>query len=244
MPGDAKGAAQDERRPCFFAKPQAILFDLDDTVFDFTACSQQALRRACQAQGIPFDGQRYQAYRMIDDALWDEQRAGRYTVQQVMQMRFVRWFEYLGLSADERAFSLVYERELGRAHVLEPDAREVLIALAARWPLYAASNGLADMQRQRLEEAGLHALFSSVFVSDEIGYEKPDTRFFQACLARMNTKASPSIWMVGDSAVADVAGAQRAGLSACLYARHPQKQGLIKPHHTIARLRELLSIFL
>ena len=59
MPGDAKGAAQDERRPCFFAKPQAILFDLDDTVFDFTACSQQALRRACQAQGIPFDGTLY-----------------------------------------------------------------------------------------------------------------------------------------------------------------------------------------
>ncbi len=206
-------------RPFVDEPPLAILCDLDDTIFDFSACSAQALRRACYTFSLPFDQACYQAYRNIDDALWEGQRAGLYTVRQVMETRFVRWLEQRGTPADAHAFAQTYEAELGQSCVLEPGVRESLTSLARMCPLYAASNGLTAMQRKRLAKAGLLALFTDVFVSDAIGYEKPDIRFFQACLSKMKRAAGPSIWMIGDNVTADMAGARQAGLSTCFYAR-------------------------
>ena len=143
------------RRPFFSIQPEAILWDVDDTLLDFTRCSQQALARACTRFSLPFDQTMYQTYRAVDDALWQAQRAGQCTVAFVMQTRFAHWFARLGIAADDRAFSQAYAQELACTHIREPYALETLAQLSKHIPLYAASNGIHAMQMQRLQRAGL-----------------------------------------------------------------------------------------
>ena len=66
------------------------------------------------------------------------------------------------------------------------DIDEKLIrSLSPCFPLYAASNGIKDVQISRLKNAGLFPFFAGIFVSDDIGFEKPDIRFFKVCLSQI-----------------------------------------------------------
>ena len=67
------------------------------------------------------------------------------------------------------------------------------------------------MQLSRLKSAGLFSYFSDVFVSDEMGFEKPDSRFFSKCLHRIHFRPE-EVLMVGDSLQADIAGGAKSGL--------------------------------
>ena len=95
------------------------------------------------------------------------------------------------------------------------------------------------------EEAALepHAreTLSGLFVSDKIGAEKPDPRFFTFCLQRSGFPAE-DVLMVGDSLTADIAGAFSVGMDGCWYHPHtaPPPANTILPH-AITDLRQLLT---
>ena len=83
--------------------------------------------------------------------------------------------------------------------------------------------------------------FSGLFVSDKIGAEKPDPRFFTFCLQRSGFPAE-DVLMVGDSLTADIAGAFSVGMDGCWYHPHtaPPPANTILPH-AITDLRQLLA---
>ena len=98
------------------------------------------------------------------------------------------------------------------------------------------------MQKRRLRLAGIDGCFADCFVSDDIGFEKPDPRFFEVCCRRSGL-APGDLLMVGDSLTADIAGAAAAGIDACWYC----PQGAAVPENSeakyvIARLAQLLPL--
>lgn len=96
-------------------------------------------------------------------------------------------------------------------HVVYGDVRPALDELAGEFRLALVTNGAPDLQRLKLEAAGLEPYFQTVVVSGEVGVGKPDPRVFALALARLGVVAARTV-TVGDSLQRDVAGAQRAGI--------------------------------
>ena len=84
--------------------------------------------------------------------------------------------------------------------------------------LFAASNSFGHLQRRRLERAGILPYFEDTYISMDIGYDKPDIRFFQEALRRCGLQPN-EVLMIGDSMTTDVLGAQAAGIEALFFDR-------------------------
>ena len=118
--------------------------------------------------------------------------------------------------------------------------------LADRYPLYAVTNGFAAVQRNRLHMAGIDRYMTDLFISEEIGYQKPKKEFFDRCFARIGGDLSPSeVLLVGDSLTSDIRGANAAGLDACWF--NPDRKANWAGVHVeyeircLTRLKELLG---
>ena len=145
---------------------KAIFMDIDDTIFDFSLCVRGAFWEACAAAKITAAEETYQAFCRIDTALWDMQKAGRLTVDDVVRVRASRFTEAVNASTQAAAFQQAFQRALSAQTVFVQNASSVIRSLSGRFPLYAASNGMLDMQLSRLKSAELLLYFSDVFVSD------------------------------------------------------------------------------
>ncbi len=98
-------------------------------------------------------------------------------------------------------------------HVVYPDVRPALEALAAHYRLGLVTNGLACLQREKLAASGLGGYFQSVTVAGDVGVRKPDPAVFRQALASLGAEAAETA-MVGNSLRSDIGGARAAGLRA------------------------------
>lgn len=140
-----------------------ILFDLDDTLLDFTKAEAIALRRALEEAGLPAGKDVLDRYHVINRRQWELLEEGLLTREQVLVRRFQLLFEELGVKADPKAVCEQYETYLAQGHWFVPGAPELLRVLAPRYELYLASNGASFVQRRRLESAGDHRIFPGDF---------------------------------------------------------------------------------
>lgn len=83
---------------------------------------------------------------------------------------------------------------------------------AAGWTIAVVTNGATDIQRAKLERAGLIPLLDAVCISEEVGARKPSVEIFEAAAARCGARLAEGGWMVGDNAKTDVEGGRAAGL--------------------------------
>ena len=125
---------------------------------------------------------------------------------------------------------------------MEPSIEEVLERLSADYRIYAASNGVLVMQENRLQLAGLRKYFTDLFVSDDIGYAKPDINYFKECLNRAGLAIS-EVLMVGDSLASDIAGANIAGIESCWYNPYSlENKSEVEADMEISHLNDLAGI--
>ena len=114
---------------------------------------------------------------------------------------------------DRDAFFEVAYSHFAEAGVWElyPDAIDVLEALRPRFELAVISN-FDGRLRMILEQLGLSQFFSHVFLSSELGADKPDPLIYQRAL-KLSGLAPNETLHVGDDPVRDWAGAAAAGLT-------------------------------
>lgn len=221
----------------------AIFFDIDDTIFDFGQCGANAFARTCLRCDLPFSEGALALFRAVDGELWDMQRRNLLSVDQVVEKRARIITAKLGNPSASGLFSACFRESLADEAIPMAGAGEVLAGLSGRYRLYAASNGVRQGQIRRLEKAGFLQYFTDVYVSDQIGFEKPDAAFFQSCLARSGLSRE-QVLMVGDSLRADIRGASSAGIDACWL--HPRESDALEiptgAKYQISVLRELLEI--
>lgn len=237
-----------------------FLIDADNTLFDFDRAERSALLDTLAAHGLdncPRDVHR--RYHAINEELWKEFEDGRISQADLRTERFVRLLEGLDRSAEpsdespcpvglpERprlagALSRYYLAALGRKGYLLPFARKVLAKLSASASLALLTNGIPQVQRQRLSASGIAPYFKTIVISGEVGLAKPDPRIFALAVRRLEMP-SARVLCVGDSPSSDIRGAHLAGLASCWYGRgageYPADEP--PPNHQIRDLRELLD---
>ena len=157
--------------------------------------------------------------------------------------RFEQLFRELGVDHSGKAISERYEVLLSCQHDFMPGAEQLLKDLSSRYDLYLASNGAAAVQNPRLDDAGLRPYFKGIFISEEMGADKPSKAFFDACFAAIPGFRLEETVMVGDSLTSDIRGGSNAGLRTVWFnplGKEPRAD--IRPSYTIHALSELLPL--
>lgn len=223
---------------------RALFLDMDGTFLDFHAAERQAFYRAFGKTGEEPDEEKYRLYSAINDSLWKAFERGEIPKDAIRRSRYTRLFERLGVEADGLAVELDYERFLGEGHELIPGAAEVLAFLAERYPLYVVTNGFASVQKSRLKLSGIERFMKQIFISEEIGYQKPQKEFFDACFSRIDPPVAPEgVLLIGDSLTSDILGAKNAGIASCWFnPEGAENRSGVRPDFEIRSLPELKEL--
>lgn len=221
-----------------------LLFDADDTLFDFQKASTRAFSIMCHSHEIPDTPESYRLYHEINQVLWTAFDRGEVTKDFVTLERYVRFLKALGLDRDPAQCNRDYLAALGQVVFPLPHAEEVCRALAARGHrLYIVTNAVASVQRSRLRSCTFGHLFADAFISEEAGASKPDKAYYAYVRSRLPAVTPENTLVIGDSLATDIQGANNAGLPCCWFnpTGAPRREGL-RIDHEIADLRELLDI--
>lgn len=221
-----------------------LLFDADDTLFDFPKASSRAFEAMCRAHGIPYTPESYRLYHEINLELWESFDRGEATKEFVTLERYVRFLRALGLERDPAACNRDYLAALGEGVYPLPHAEEVCRELKARGHrMYIITNAVASVQRSRLRGSVFAELFEGAFISEEAGAAKPSKAYFDYVRRQLPGLTAENALVIGDSLTTDIRGANNAGLPCCWVnpAGKPRREEL-RVDYEIRGLRELLEI--
>jgi len=208
---------------------KTVFLDLDDTILDFHKAESVALRKALTELGLPATDEVVARYSAINDWHWKQMELGKMNRHQVLTGRFAVLFEEFGVVCDSELAKATYEKYLSQGHFFLPGAVELLEALAPRYDLYLASNGTTVVQKGRIASAGIAHYFKSIFLSQEIGFNKPSRAYFDACIAAIPSFRQEDAIIIGDSLTSDIRGGNNAGIRTCWF--NPHGKGRIDGIH-------------
>ena len=198
---------------------KAVLFDLDDTLFDHQhsrRCGLRALQATypiLQSVSLPVLETRHE---MLLAANYDQVLQGKISMDAARIARMQALCEAYGLplsAGEAESATLCYRQAYEQNRRAIPGIKPLLEALKERVRLGIITNGLVDVQHEKLRICQLTGYFDAFVISEEVGVKKPDPKIFSIALKELDVKA-PEAGFVGDSWQADMLGAQASGLRA------------------------------
>ena len=222
---------------------RAVLFDLDDTLFDHHRSAGAALLRVHErfASSSTFEDFERHHSRYLEE-MHIEVLAGRVEMNEARRERFRRVFRALGLTLAEDQIDAVasaYRSGYLTARRATDGAQALLMALHPRARIGIVSNNLLQEQTEKLQHCGLDPFIDALVVSEEAGISKPDPGIFHLALDRLGARADEAV-MVGDSWAADVVGAHRAGIRAIWF--NPQRLPKPSPDPAVEEIAALTPV--
>ena len=220
-----------------------LFLDLDDTILDFQKAEHVALSKTLQSFGLNPTEEVLKRYNQINRAHWEALERKEMTRDQVLLGRFQMLFAEFQLDVDPEKVARTYEHNLGIGHWFLPGAEEAVMSLSKKYKLYLASNGTASVQKGRMTSANLYRFFEKVFVSQEIGANKPSVEYFERCFAQIPGFDKSKAIIVGDSLTSDILGGQNAGIATCwVNPNHKQGREDIRVDYEIEALSQLETL--
>lgn len=223
-----------------------VLLDADRTLFDFNAAEQKALRTVMLSRGYTPDDELIGTYMEINAQLWDAFARGEVEQDFLLAERFRRFEEKYGGSHDPQEFNLDYQRQLAANPDLIPGALELCHQLSdSGCTLAIVTNGATVAQRGRYLHSPIRVFVPYLFISQEIGVQKPEERFFDFVCQKLSITDRTRVVVVGDSLGSDILGGNRAGIDTIWYnPRGTALTGSAKPTFTVGTLSEATDIIL
>lgn len=217
-----------------------LLLDLDDTVLDFRRSEHEAVSKTFRSFGIEPTAQVCSRYSQINQLHWQALERKEMTREQVLVGRFATLFRELGVDVDAQSCAKAYELNLSQVHYFLPGAQEALESLVKKYRLFLVSNGTALVQAAKLKNANLKRFFEGIFISQEIGADKPSVEFFDNCFAAIPGFDPAKAMIVGDSLTSDIQGGINAGIATCwINPDHNAGREDIRPDYELERLSQL-----
>lgn len=224
-------------------KYKYLLFDVDGTLLDFDKAEQYALEYTFRHYDISLTYEINQRYEEINNKLWKDFENGLIDKKTVVYSRFVLLFKEFNIPVDGIAFEDDYQKALGQGYFVLPHTIEVLSALYQKYPLYVVTNGVSQTQYSRLEGTDIKKYFQNIFVSEDIGHQKPSKEYFDYCFKNIDKIDLSKTLIIGDSLSSDIQGGINAGIDTCWFnPNHLDKPEAMPINYEIHDLRELLQL--
>lgn len=220
---------------------RTVLLDADDTLFDFKRSESVAIAETLRRFGVEPTEKTVARYSEINDGYWKKLERGEVLRSELKERRFADLFGELGVPCDAKKVADCYGELLAQGHFFIDGAEQLLEDLYGRYDLYIVSNGYAKTQQGRLASAKAEHYFKDVFISQQIGADKPDPAFFAACFSRIPNFRREETVIVGDSLTSDILGGIRAGIKTVWFRHRDTQKPIdgITPDCEIHRLSEL-----
>lgn len=220
-----------------------VLFDLDDTLFDFHKAEKIALTKTLVHFGIDPTEETLALYSTINAAHWKRLELGEISREEVKVGRYRELFETIGVECDPVKATAYYESMLAIGHYFMPGAPELLEELYRKYRLYIVSNGTAKVQEGRIGSSGITKYMDGIFISQILGANKPDKQFFDICFAEIPDFLLSETVIIGDSLSSDIKGGINAGITTVWFnPKGIENDSDIKPDYTIKELSEVLGL--
>jgi len=198
-----------------------LLFDADRTLLDFDKSELMALKQVFEEYGIEFNDARHYKYSKINQDLWDQHELGLISRDRLIYKRFEDFFMYENLKIDSVEVEERYQFLLSENAFSIDGAQELIKDLSMKYSVYIVTNGVKETQMKRLVATGIEKYVKDIFISDEIGFQKPSKEYFDIVFHRIHNFKKRRTIIIGDSLTSDIKGGNNAGLDTCWY--NPRK---------------------
>ena len=222
-----------------------LLWDVDGTLLDFKAAESAAVRTLFQEFSLgPCTDEMIRRYSKINEKYWQRLERNEITKPETLVGRFREFFTEMGIDPELAVpFNDRYQVRLGDTAVPQDDSLNLVKSLKNTVRQYAVSNGTVYAQSKKLEKSGLDEYLDGIFLSEELGAEKPNTAFFDKVFAAIPEKNRNNILIIGDSLTSDIRGGMNAGILTCWYnPENSPRPEEYKINHMISDLREIQKI--
>lgn len=221
-------------------KYSTILFDADNTLLDFDMAEKNALTQILGEIGVDVTDEITKLYSEINLSYWRAFERGEVTKAELRTRRFKDLFEQIGFDykGDLLFVADTYLSYLAKGAFLLDGALYLCEKLKeAGYLLYIITNGVSATQKSRLSKSGLDKVMDGVFISEDIGVQKPFLKFFEYVFENIREKDKSKIIVVGDSYGSDIKGACNAGLD-CVWLNRKNEENV----HSLPITKEIESL--
>lgn len=227
------------------SKYKYLLWDIDGTILNFEKAEKRAIRTLFEKFNLgECTDEMLSHYIEINKKYWKLLECGKMEKERILVERFEEFFLKEGIRTDAAAeFNKAYQLALGDTIAFNDDALEIIKAQKKNYLIIIVTNGTAIAQKKKLERSGLDKIADNIFISEEVGYEKPSIHFFERVIAKAGIDDVSQAVIIGDSLTSDIQGGVNAGIDTCWY--NPKGEindtNLI-PTYMIKNLHELCGI--
>lgn len=220
-----------------------VFLDLDETIFDFKKAQVAALKRAFGHFDIEASEELLNRYDELNKYVWQLLEDGKAGREEILVLRFQMLFEEFGIEKDPDPVQELYEKELGVGHIYLPGAEKFLGKLHGKCRMYLVSNGSAAVQESRIGSSDLAQYLDGIFISEEVGADKPSMTFFDRCFSKIPPFSKEAAVIIGDSLTSDIRGGIGAGLHTIWFnhRNQPAREDIV-PEYEAKSYEEILSI--
>jgi len=222
-----------------------LLWDIDGTILDFQAAEKESIKTLFKKYnlGICTD-EMISDYSVINHKYWEALERGEMSKPQILVGRFVEFFESINVDTSVASdFNADYQITLGDFVIFEKDAVDVLKSEKGKYKLIAVTNGTKVAQTKKLKTSGLDEIFDSVYISEDVGFEKPAVQFFDFLFEQEKITDKSECLIIGDSLTSDILGGNNAGIDTCWYNKNKKPlKGDVSVTYEIHSLSEINSI--
>ena len=198
---------------------KVILWDIDGTLLNFGMSEKYAIRKCFEIFKLgECTDEMLARYAAINRTYWERLERKELTREQVLLGRFQEFFEKEGLNTEIAAeFNAEYQVRLGDKAFFNDEGYELVKSLKGKVMQCAVTNGTKVAQDRKLKLSGLDELLDEIFISEELGVDKPAVSFFDKVWEKIGTFEKDEVLIVGDSLTSDIQGGNNAGILCCWY---------------------------
>ena len=218
-----------------------LLFDADNTLFDFDAAQDFSLTRTLSYYGLEPTAERKGRFKVINGALWAAFDRGEISQEALVVERYRQFLAQEGVEGDPATWNDYGLHALAENPLLIPGAERLCRNLSEKYTLALVTNGVDYVQRSRLEASPLARYFGDrVYISGEMGCHKPEKAYFDKVLETLGaTKHKADVLVIGDSLTSDIRGAFNSRLDSVWLRWPTAKAGPVYPTYQVDNLAQL-----
>ena len=223
-----------------------LIFDADETLFDFKKAEKEAFKETILEFGINYDeSYHFETYKIINSAIWKELEEGLITQSKLKIERFKRLSDKLQIPFDEVEFANIYMKHLANGSFLFEDSFDLIESIKDKYKLIIVTNGLSAVQEKRIKQSSIAKYFDNIVISENIGISKPNPGIFEYALKDFKNIDKSQILMIGDSLSSDIKGGINFEIDTCWYNPNKVDNKLnLNPTYEVSSLKELKNLLL
>ena len=214
---------------------KTVLLDLDDTILDFKMSERVALTKTLNELSIEPTEEIIKKYSKYNISQWKRLELGEISREEVKVNRYKLLFDDIKVDVSPQKATAIYEENLAHGHYFVDGAKEMLYSICNDYNLYVVSNGAEKVQDGRMKSADINDCFKGIFVSEVVGFEKPNVEFFNKVFSQIENFNADEAVIIGDSLSSDIKGGKNAKIKTVWFNPNGLEYGdivlIFKSHH-------------